>query len=154
MTRANDLKKQFISLTVASGDFTEKGAAGRKDPIFRQSLMNFTIPMIEPMKQLIWKIKFLPISIGTTSETFTGASTRSETEVRMNVNAVTGRMLGKKFIPASNGSRGSTSKSRNVGNSNYPVVKQEIHTQGKMLVISINSNDNISNTIQCILISM
>ena len=38
--------------------------------------------------------------------------------------------------------------------SKYPVVKQEVHTQGVMLVISINSNDNINNTIQCILISM
>ena len=39
-------------------------------------------------------------------------------------------------------------------NSNYPVVKQEIYIQGVMLVISININDNINNTIQCILISM
>ena len=101
MTGANDLQKKFIPLTVASGDFTEKGATGRKDPIFRQSLVNFTIPMIKSMEQLIWKIKLLRISIGAASEIFTGTSTRSETEVRVDVDTVTRGMLSEEFIPAS-----------------------------------------------------
>ena len=47
-------------------------------------------------------------------------------------------------------------RQRHVGliNCNYPGVKQEIYTQRVMLVISINSNNNIRQYIQCILISM
>ena len=53
VARINNLQKQFISLAEASGDLAEEGTSGRNDAILRQSLMNFTIPMIEPMKQLV-----------------------------------------------------------------------------------------------------
>ena len=58
------------------------------------------------------------------------------------------------FLPLSSYRRYPRRRQMGLINSNYPVVKQEIRTQGVMLVISINSNDNINNTIQCILISM
>ena len=63
--------------------------------------MNFTIPMVEPIEQFIWKVKLLRVSIGAASETFAGTSTRPETEIWVDVDAVTGGMLSEAFVPVS-----------------------------------------------------